>query len=114
MKILACTFSSECTREGDGSGCRTCEDYYPREGVLQGEEVYCYQCNFDIDRGRNGVVKCVNCYGKNEFMPNTAHRKYVREALAEGRPLHYIGLNARYGKMIQDAEGGKKGEASGN
>ena len=85
MKILACTFSGDCTREQGGGGCRTCPDYYPREGVLQGEEVYCYQCQFDGERVRVGLDTCGGCHGMSEFCPTPAHRRHVREALAEGR-----------------------------
>lgn len=76
--ILKCLFSGQCTREEAGKGCGTCPDYYPREGQLIGEEVYCYQCRFDYANAGT----CFNCHNMNEFSPTPEHRKHVREEVA--------------------------------
>lgn len=80
MKILACIFTGGCTREEGGTGCNTCPDYYPKEGVLMGQEIFCYKCQFDGDT-RENRVECYSCRNHSNFKPTPAARAEVTRIL---------------------------------
>lgn len=91
MRVLACQRRRICT----GDSCQTCSNYFPVEGRLMGEEVFCYQCLHDYDALPHA---CNGCVDSSLFVPTEGARKYA----------------ARVARYLEDHPGASLEEARGH